>query len=71
MMAPSLTGAVSKITSGFYILALAAIVVGVISVAVGRRFGGKTRRQRRATADLAWAVGLLLIGIFILPHLFK
>lgn len=69
-MNPALENAVSQITRGFYFLAGAMVVVGVVALLVGRKFGGKTKVQRRATGDLVWAIGLLLVGILLIPRLF-
>ena len=69
-MNPALEKIVSKITSGFYTVAIAALALGILAVLVGRKFGGKSRRQRKATADLVWAAGLVFLGILVIPRLF-
>ena len=69
-MNPTLDKAVSQITAGFYTLAIVAVILGLLAVVIGRKFGGKKPRQRRATADLVWAIGLLLLAIFGIPKLF-
>ena len=69
-MNPALDNSVSQITNGFYTIAIAALILGVLAVFVGSRFGGKSKRQRKATADLVWAFGLLLLGVFLIPKLF-
>jgi hypothetical protein len=69
MNAP-LADAVSKITFGFYTLAFLFIGLAFFAAVVSKR-GGKNRRQKRVTADLVWAIGLLLIAILVLPRLFR
>lgn len=70
-MNPALDKAVSTITSGFIIIGIAAIILSIIAVVIGKKFGGDTKRKQKATANVVWATGLLLIGIFLLPNLFK
>lgn len=69
-MSPALEKGVSQITSGLYSIAIAAVILGVLAVLIGKRFGGKTRRQQKAAAGLVWAIGLVLLGIFVIPKLF-
>ena len=61
----------STLTSGFITIAIAAIILGIIAVVIGKKYGGDTKRKQKATASVVWAIGLLLIGIFLLPNLFK
>ncbi len=70
-MSTALDKTVSTITSGFITIAIAAIIVGIIAVVIGKKYGGDTKRKQKATANVVWAIGLLLIGIFLLPNLFK
>lgn len=70
-MNPALDKSLSTITSGFITIAIAAIILGIIAVVIGKRYGGDTKSKQKATAKVVWAIGLLLIGIFILPNLFK
>lgn len=69
-MNPTLEKAVSQITSGFYTIAMAMVALGILAMFIGSRFGGKSRRQRKATADLVWAIGLLVLAILVIPKLF-
>jgi hypothetical protein len=69
-MNPMLEESVAQITSGFHVLAVAVIVVGVAAVLVGRKSGGKTKGQRKATADLVWGIGLLVMAVLLIPRLF-
>lgn len=69
-MNPTFEKTVSQVTSGFYTIAIAAVLIGLLAVFVGSRFGGKTRKQRKATASLVWAIGLVLVGVFLIPKLF-
>ena len=61
---------VSQIASGFFMLAICAVIVGAIAIAVGLKFGGKTKRQKKAAASLVWVTGLLLIAFLVVPRLF-
>jgi len=70
-MSSPLDKAVSTITSGLISIGIAAFILGIIAVVIGKKFGGDTKRKQKATANVVWAVGLLLIGIFLLPNLFK
>jgi hypothetical protein len=69
-MNPQLDSAVSKLTGGFYTLAILFIGLAIFAALVGTG-GGKNRKQKRATADLVWTVGLLQIALLVLPKLFR
>jgi hypothetical protein len=47
-----------------------AVVLAIISLVVAHKFGGKTRRQKKATAGLVWALGFVLFAVFAMPRLF-
>jgi len=70
-MNPALDKTLSTITAGFITIAIAAVILGIIAVVIGKKYGGDTKRKQKATASVVWAIGLLLIGIFLLPNLFK
>ena len=70
-MSSALDKAASTITSGVITIGIAAFILGIIAVVIGKKFGGDTKRKQKATANVVWAIGLLLIGIFLLPNLFK
>jgi uncharacterized membrane protein len=67
----ALAKGVSQITTGFYTIAIAATVLGIVAVIIGSKVGGKNRRQRKATADLVWAIGLVLLASLLVPKLFS
>ena len=69
-MTLALQEGVSKITDGLYFMAGYAIVLTIISVVIGRKFGGKDRRQQKRTANLVWAAGLVLFVLIAMPRPF-
>ena len=69
-MTLALQEGVSKITDGLYIMAGYVIVLTIISVVIGRKFGGKDRRQQKRTENLVWAVGLVLFVLIAMPRIF-
>ncbi len=70
-MNPALEKTVSTITSGFITIAIAAIILGIIAAVIGKKYGGDTKSKQKATAKVVWAIGIVLICIFLLPNLFK
>jgi len=68
-MTPELAKATAHITGVFYALAIAVAVVGVLSLVVAKTVGGKTRRQRQATAKVVFAIGMLLFALLFLPRI--
>ena len=61
---------ISQVTNGFYTMAGFAVVLAIISLVVAHKFGGKTRRQKKATAGLVWALGFVFFALFVIPRLF-
>ena len=47
-----------------------AIVLAILSVVIGRKFGGNDRRQQKRTANLVWAIGLVLFALIAIPRIF-
>lgn len=70
-MSTALDKTVSTITSGFITIGIAAIILSIIAVVIGKKYGGDTKRKQKATAKVVWVIGLLIIGVFLLPNLFK
>jgi Na+-driven multidrug efflux pump len=68
-MNPALEQATSHITGTFYSIAIAVVVLGILSVVVAKTIGGKNRRQRKATAELVFAIGMLLFALIFLPRI--
>ena len=68
-MTPELAKATAHITGTFYALAIAVVTVGVLSLIVAKTMGGKTRRQRQATAKVVFAIGMLLFALLFLPRI--
>ena len=69
-MSVALQEGVSRITHGLYIMAGYAIVLAILSVVIGRKFGGNDRRQQKRTANLVWAIGLVLFALIAIPRIF-
>ncbi len=69
-MTLALQEGVSKIADGLYIMAGYVIVLTIISVVIGRKFGGKDRRQQKRKENLVWAVGLVLFVLIAMPRIF-
>ena len=61
---------ISQITTGLYKMAGFAVVLAIISLVVAHKFGGKTRRQKKAVAGLVWTLGFVLFVVLAMPHLF-
>ncbi len=61
---------ISHITTGLYTMAGFAVFLAIVSLVIAHKFGGKTRRQKKATAGLVWALGLVLFAVFAMPRLF-
>ena len=69
-MNPVLKEAVSKITQGLYIMAAYVVVLAVLSIVIGRKYGGSNRRQQKRTANLVWAIGLVLFALIAIPSIY-
>ena len=61
---------ISQITTGLYTIAGFAVAMAIISMLVAYKFGGKTRRQKKAVAGLVWGFGFVLFVLFAMPRLF-
>ena len=70
-MNPQLQQGVSQITTGLYTMAGFAVVLAILSLVIASKFGGKTRRQKKATAGLVWAIGFVLFALIAMPRLFS
>jgi hypothetical protein len=68
-LTPELAKATAHITGTFYALAIAVVAVGAISLIVAKTVGGKSRRQRQATAQVVFAIGMFLFAVFFLPRI--
>jgi Na+-driven multidrug efflux pump len=68
-MNPALEKATSHIAGTFYSIAIAVVVLGILSVVVAKTIGGKNRRQQKATAKLVFAIGMLLFALVFLPRI--
>ena len=69
-MSLALQEGVSKITNGLLIMAVYVVVLAIVALVVGRKFGGKDRRQQKRTANLVWALGLVLFAVVAIPRIF-
>ncbi len=70
-MNAELQESISQVTTGFYTMAAFAVVLAIISLFVAHKFGGKTRRQKKATAGLVWAIGFVFFALVVMPRLFN
>ena len=61
---------ISQISTGLYAIAGFAIAMAIISMLVAYKFGGKTRRQKKAVAGLVWGFGFVIFVLFAMPRLF-
>jgi predicted small integral membrane protein len=68
-MNPQLAKATAHITDVVYSITIAVIVFGVISLVAAKTIGGKTKRQQKLTAELVFAVGMLLFALVFLPRI--
>ena len=68
-MNPALEKATSQIAGTFYSIAIAVVVLGILSVVVAKTIGGKSRRQQKTTAKLVFAIGMLLFALVFLPRI--
>jgi len=69
-MNPQFEEGISQITTGLYTIAGFAVAMAIISTLVAYKFGGTTRRQKKAVAGLVWGVGFVLFTLFAMPRLF-
>ncbi len=68
-MSPGIDKAIAPVLNIFYSLAIAFVVIAIISAIVAKSVGGKTRQQRKATFSLVSAVLFLLYFLFVMPKL--
>ena len=68
-MTPGIEKAIAPVTTGFYSLAIAVVVVAILAAIAAKSFGGKTKKQREATAKLLFAIGILVFAVAALPKI--
>ncbi|MFC5571552.1 hypothetical protein ACFPN1_15945 [Lysobacter yangpyeongensis] len=68
-MNSQLEKATAHITGSFYSIAIAVIALSILSLVVAKTVGGKNRRQQRATAELTFAIGMVLFALLFLPRI--
>ena len=68
-MNPEIEKAIAPVTTGFYALAIAVVLVAIVAAVAAKSFGGKTKRQRQATAKLLFALGILVFAFAALPKI--
>ena len=61
----------SQITTGLYVTAGFAIFMALASILIASQLGGKSKRQKKATAGLVWASGFILFVLIAVPRLFS
>ena len=68
-MNPGIDKAIAPVLGAFYSLAIAFVVIAVISALAAHTIGGKTRQRRKATFSMVAAICFLLYAVVFLPHI--